>query len=135
VSECDREASIMRKPWPTRGCCATGKKSKLLFMRFRFWIATGIFSLLQSTQNGCPTTLLPVGRVVLPSVVKRPEREADPRFCQVQRFECTKSHYSTHIRVHGFFKFITESKPSYYDAISIQPHFKMKLNFDFVLFS
>jgi len=22
VSECDREASIMRKPWPTRGCCA-----------------------------------------------------------------------------------------------------------------
>ena len=20
VSECDREASIMRKPWPTRGC-------------------------------------------------------------------------------------------------------------------
>jgi hypothetical protein len=23
VSECDREASIMRRPWPTRGCCAT----------------------------------------------------------------------------------------------------------------
>jgi len=22
VSECDREASIMRRPWPTRGCCA-----------------------------------------------------------------------------------------------------------------
>jgi hypothetical protein len=23
---CDREASIMRRPWPTRGCCAMGKK-------------------------------------------------------------------------------------------------------------
>jgi hypothetical protein len=22
VSECDREASIMRRPWPTGGCCA-----------------------------------------------------------------------------------------------------------------
>jgi hypothetical protein len=26
VSECDREASIIRRPWPTRGCCAIGKK-------------------------------------------------------------------------------------------------------------
>jgi len=26
VSECDREASIMRKPWPTRGCYAMGMK-------------------------------------------------------------------------------------------------------------
>jgi hypothetical protein len=25
VSECDREASIMRRPWPTRGCCAIKK--------------------------------------------------------------------------------------------------------------
>jgi hypothetical protein len=24
VSECDREASTMRRPWPTRGCCAIG---------------------------------------------------------------------------------------------------------------
>jgi hypothetical protein len=24
VSECYREASIMRRPWPTRGCCAMG---------------------------------------------------------------------------------------------------------------
>ena len=24
VSECDREASIMRRPWPSRGCCAMG---------------------------------------------------------------------------------------------------------------
>jgi hypothetical protein len=26
VSECDREASIMSRPWPTRGCCAMGEK-------------------------------------------------------------------------------------------------------------
>jgi hypothetical protein len=26
VSECDREASILRRPWPTRGCCAMKKK-------------------------------------------------------------------------------------------------------------
>jgi hypothetical protein len=25
VSKCDREASIMRRPWPSRGCCAMGK--------------------------------------------------------------------------------------------------------------
>jgi hypothetical protein len=25
VPECDREASILRKPWPTRGCCAMGR--------------------------------------------------------------------------------------------------------------
>jgi hypothetical protein len=25
VSECDREASIMRRPWPSRGCCAMGE--------------------------------------------------------------------------------------------------------------
>jgi hypothetical protein len=29
VSECDREASIMKRPWPPRGCCAIGKKSVL----------------------------------------------------------------------------------------------------------
>jgi hypothetical protein len=27
VPECDREVSIMRRPWPTRGCCTMGKKS------------------------------------------------------------------------------------------------------------
>jgi hypothetical protein len=27
VSECDREASTMRRPWSTRGCCAMNKKS------------------------------------------------------------------------------------------------------------
>jgi hypothetical protein len=26
VSECDREALTMRRPWPTMGCCAIEKK-------------------------------------------------------------------------------------------------------------
>jgi hypothetical protein len=26
VSECDREVSMMWRPWPIRGCCATGEK-------------------------------------------------------------------------------------------------------------
>ena len=34
VPECDREASIMRRPWPTGGCCTmgnvTGRNNKLL---------------------------------------------------------------------------------------------------------
>ena len=32
-TECDREASIMRVPWPTRGYCALGKKMQILFHR------------------------------------------------------------------------------------------------------
>jgi hypothetical protein len=30
LTECDREASLMRRPWPTRGCCAM-EKSVLLY--------------------------------------------------------------------------------------------------------
>ena len=26
LNECDREASIMRRPWPNKGCCAMEKK-------------------------------------------------------------------------------------------------------------
>jgi hypothetical protein len=29
VSECNREASTMRRPWPTRGSCAMGEKLKM----------------------------------------------------------------------------------------------------------
>ena len=29
VSECDRDLSIMRGSWPTRGCCSIVKKNKL----------------------------------------------------------------------------------------------------------
>jgi len=30
VSECDREASIIRRPWFTQGCLSMGKRVKLL---------------------------------------------------------------------------------------------------------
>jgi len=33
ASECDREASVMRKPWPTRGCWVT-KKIPLLYIKY-----------------------------------------------------------------------------------------------------
>jgi hypothetical protein len=44
VSEGDREAWIMRRPWPTRGCCATEKKK--LFAKYRS--ASCVFSLDKS---------------------------------------------------------------------------------------
>jgi len=28
VSECDRESSVMRRPWSTRGCCFTVKETR-----------------------------------------------------------------------------------------------------------
>jgi hypothetical protein len=36
VSECDREASTVRRPWPTRGCRAIGRKEKLRFIAIFF---------------------------------------------------------------------------------------------------
>jgi hypothetical protein len=30
VSECDREASIMRGPWSARGCCACGRRIRIV---------------------------------------------------------------------------------------------------------
>jgi hypothetical protein len=29
MSECDREASITRRPWPTRGCCDMEKMMRI----------------------------------------------------------------------------------------------------------
>lgn len=34
VSERDREASVIRKPWSTRGCCAMEKRKTMMFTRF-----------------------------------------------------------------------------------------------------
>ena len=36
VSECDREASIMRRPCPTRGWCAMGGKNRNCATRFHY---------------------------------------------------------------------------------------------------
>lgn len=32
VSENDREASVMRKPWSTMGCCAVGKVITVVYL-------------------------------------------------------------------------------------------------------
>jgi hypothetical protein len=32
VPECDRDASIMRRPWPSRDCCAMGKSFTSFFL-------------------------------------------------------------------------------------------------------
>ena len=38
VSECDREASIKRKPQPTRGCCVMGKKDIYIYIYIYIYI-------------------------------------------------------------------------------------------------
>ena len=35
VSECDRESSTMRRPWPTGGCYAMVKKKELAYFSFQ----------------------------------------------------------------------------------------------------
>jgi hypothetical protein len=56
VSECDLEASIMRRPWPTRGCWAMGVKSHLrgykrTFLCFLQEIYLQILDRLITTKN------------------------------------------------------------------------------------
>ena len=36
VSECDRESSIIRRPWSTRGCCVMIKKLGRRFVCMEF---------------------------------------------------------------------------------------------------
>jgi hypothetical protein len=40
VSECDREASIMMRPWPTRGCCAIKKIIRITVYMFTTYFGT-----------------------------------------------------------------------------------------------
>ena len=37
VSECDREALIMMRPWPATGCCAMRGENCVLFFLNRRW--------------------------------------------------------------------------------------------------
>ena len=38
VSECDREATIIRMPWPTRGGCTVGGGGEIqMFARYPCW--------------------------------------------------------------------------------------------------
>jgi hypothetical protein len=49
VSECDREATIMRMPWSSRGCCAIGEKRLL-------WLS--VESIIVSCDHGNETRSL-----------------------------------------------------------------------------
>ena len=52
VSECDHEASIMRKSWPSRGSCAKKKiGSIILGYYFDWWITFWSFSVLSSSSS------------------------------------------------------------------------------------
>jgi hypothetical protein len=42
VSECDREASVMRMPWPTRGCGALGRERVGLFTVSNAYLHCGL---------------------------------------------------------------------------------------------
>jgi hypothetical protein len=46
---CDREASTMRRPWPTRGCRAIGKKKS--YTGCRVWTTMTLCSLLTLWQH------------------------------------------------------------------------------------
>ena len=56
MSECDREAWIMRRPWPCRGCSAVGmakvfsfhNNSRVILGERPRWKRDGIFSLVGS---------------------------------------------------------------------------------------
>jgi len=50
VSECDSEASTMRKPWPIRGSCATGMKKTFLWINFRYGFNLYIYIYIYITR-------------------------------------------------------------------------------------
>jgi hypothetical protein len=65
VSECDREASIMRRLWPTRGCCAMGGKN----------LVNSSHELWSSSWCGCfcpPVTTTLLSADILPTALYIP---------------------------------------------------------------
>ena len=56
VSERNREASIMRRPWPTRGCCAVGKTNELFIYGDIHYITNSFVKMCRKyrhTSLGC----------------------------------------------------------------------------------
>ena len=51
VSECDRVASIMRRPWPTRDCCAMGEYIPILILMCKCEQVTCLMTL--SVNSDC----------------------------------------------------------------------------------
>jgi hypothetical protein len=52
VSECDSEASIMRSPWPTRGCCAIEKRKYSASKRLSQTSKTSVKNTLHELTQG-----------------------------------------------------------------------------------
>jgi len=58
VSECDREASIIRRPWPTGGCCGMGGKqlhNTLERWKNLFWLSLNVLGITDVRQSGIHT--------------------------------------------------------------------------------
>jgi hypothetical protein len=58
VSECDAEASIVRRPWPTGGCCTVGGKMFCVieFEKYRLSVA-------ENTRRMCHLNRLKTKRI------------------------------------------------------------------------
>jgi hypothetical protein len=54
VSECDREVSIMRRPWPTGGCRAIGKTVVYIGIMHWLWIMYWRCNLDYAIRAKCP---------------------------------------------------------------------------------
>ena len=52
VSECDREASIMRRPWPARGCCVIKEAEHILLYEGGLSLRETTCIPLSLTNNG-----------------------------------------------------------------------------------
>ena len=60
MSDCDREASKMRRPWPTRGCCATGGGRREIRRTCFMQSLVKIGQMVRNLEEECPigTTLI-----------------------------------------------------------------------------
>jgi hypothetical protein len=58
VSECDREASIMRRPRPQRGCRAIGKKCIYIYVYVFIYVTESKTSYLYSMRSSVVKILL-----------------------------------------------------------------------------
>jgi hypothetical protein len=46
VSECDCGASVMRRPWPTRGCCAMGENITIIYLQQTMFLGYSVAAIL-----------------------------------------------------------------------------------------
>ena len=59
VSECDSEASTMRRTWPTRGCCAIRVEKTFLWITFSYGFNLNIYNEI----NG--SSFIPLDKLII----------------------------------------------------------------------